>query len=151
MNTLQERIRWAYAQAKEKDPALTKTTIWRACGLSSGALSQWFNGPTQSIEGRHAQTVADILGVDRDWLAFGDGQPQQTAAALMPPRHMTHTPDAATFRVLDARAACGAGCINADHPELVRPLVLSAEEARALVGPPTALAACRCYWPPATA
>jgi phage repressor protein C with HTH and peptisase S24 domain len=48
-------------------------------------------------------------------------------------RRETRT-DEAVFHVLDARAACGAGYLNADYPEVMRALVMTAADARKKVG-----------------
>jgi hypothetical protein len=70
MSTLEERINEAY---NDMQPRISKTAIWKACGISSGAVSLWFNGTTKTIDGKNARIVADLLGVNRDWLAEGKG------------------------------------------------------------------------------
>lgn len=73
MNTLKDRISKAFAAARVANPEISKTTLWKACGISSGAVTQWFNGGTTEIKGENARIVAEILGVNRDWLANGSG------------------------------------------------------------------------------
>lgn len=43
MNTLAERLKIALA-----DSGATKTDLWKACGISSGAVTQWFDGTTSN-------------------------------------------------------------------------------------------------------
>lgn len=69
MSTLKERLEEAIKESK-----ITKTAIWKACGLSSGAVSQWFSGATQKIEGENLLNAAKVLGVSPEWLATGRGK-----------------------------------------------------------------------------
>lgn len=79
MNTLAERLKIAL-----KESGKTKTDIWRACGISSGAVSFWFNGATQNLEGNNLLTTANLLGVNPEWLATGRGQMRSGEAREAP-------------------------------------------------------------------
>jgi phage repressor protein C with HTH and peptisase S24 domain len=69
MTTLKDRLEEALKESK-----ITKTAIWKACNISSGAVSQWFSGATQKIEGENLLNTARVLGVNPDWLATGKGR-----------------------------------------------------------------------------
>jgi len=79
MSTLKDRLEEALKESK-----ITKTAIWKACGLSSGAVSQWFSGATQKIEGENLLNAARVLGVNPDWLASGKGK-MKTGGTELPP------------------------------------------------------------------
>lgn len=69
MSTLKERL-----QEAMQDTKLNKTDLWKGCGLSSGAITHWFNGSTQTLEGKNLLNAARVLNVDPDWLATGKGR-----------------------------------------------------------------------------
>lgn len=79
MSTLKDRLEEALKESK-----ITKTAIWKACGLSSGAVSQWFSGATQKIEGENLLNAARVLGVNPEWLASGKGKMKPTSTELPP-------------------------------------------------------------------
>lgn len=68
MNNLADRLKFAL-----KKSGKSKTDIWRACDISSGAVSHWFNGSTQEITGTNLALTAALLGVNPEWLATGKG------------------------------------------------------------------------------
>ena len=68
MSTLADRLKIAI-----KEAGINKTAIWKACGISSGAVSQWFNGTIQQLEGKNLIAAARVLKVNPDWLATGKG------------------------------------------------------------------------------
>lgn len=68
MKTLAERLKIALLES-----GATKTDIWRACGISSGAVTQWFDGTTKQLEGKNLIAAAKVLRVNPDWLATGKG------------------------------------------------------------------------------
>lgn len=139
MKSLQDRITWAFKEAKKRNPDLTKTSLWKACGISSGAVSLWFNGSTQEIDGKNAKVVAQILGVDRDWLAFGKGKPLSGTNVAVVEQAQTadsnHPLDDGYFsepsaRILAMQAGLLAVIRSLSHnPNL--PVLLDAELARA--------------------
>lgn len=75
MNTLAERL----LIAMDKNPSLSKTGLWKACGLSSGAVSHWFSGGTKELKGDNLLKAATYLGVNIEWLSSGKGdmEPKQ--------------------------------------------------------------------------
>jgi phage repressor protein C with HTH and peptisase S24 domain len=86
MSTLKERLEEAIKESK-----ITKTAIWKACGLSSGAVSQWFSGATQKIEGENLLNAARVLGVNPDWLATGKGRMKLGVVDLPPDSYKVKT------------------------------------------------------------
>jgi phage repressor protein C with HTH and peptisase S24 domain len=82
MSTLKERLEEAIAEA-----GVTKTAIWKACGLSSGAVSQWFSGSTQNLDGENLLNASKVLGVNPEWLATGKGRMKHIDAQISPPSH----------------------------------------------------------------
>lgn len=70
--TFQERIQRAFAkeQARRLDagePRLTKTELWKAAGLSSSAVSNWFMG-RNAADFDVCVVIANILRVNPYWL-----------------------------------------------------------------------------------
>ena len=74
MSTLRERLLEAM-----QDANLTKTDLWKGCGLSSGAITHWFNGSTQTLKGDSLLNAAKVLKVNPIWLNTGKGVKQLTA------------------------------------------------------------------------
>lgn len=68
MNSLQERLNWALRHS-----GLKKIDLARECGVTRSAVSFWFNGSTQSIEGANLTNLARATGVSPFWLATGKG------------------------------------------------------------------------------
>jgi phage repressor protein C with HTH and peptisase S24 domain len=59
-------------EALRIERGLTKSDIWKAAGLSSGAYSHWMNGG--ALKGETLIKVANILKVHPAWLETGKGQ-----------------------------------------------------------------------------
>lgn len=72
MNTLAERLKQALGLANAKQIDLA-----RACGITKGAVSQWFTGAVTSLEGENLMRAATFLGVSPMWLATGAGKMQK--------------------------------------------------------------------------
>lgn len=68
MSTLKERLTEAMNDAK-----LTKTDLWKGCGISSGAVSHWFSEGSKSLKGENLLKVSKLLGVNPNWLESGLG------------------------------------------------------------------------------
>lgn len=67
-STLQDRIKLALEKS-----GLSKTDLWKGCGVSSGTVTTWVKGPNQTISGVNLMNAAKVLGVNPDWLATGRG------------------------------------------------------------------------------
>lgn len=74
MKTLASRLKLALAES-----GATKTDLWKACGISSGAVTQWFDGTTKQLEGKNLIAAAKVLKVNPDWLATGLGSKKQSS------------------------------------------------------------------------
>ena len=67
--TLQDRIKLALEKS-----GLSKTDLWKGCGVRSSTVTSWFKGPNQTISGINLMNASKILGVNPDWLATGNGE-----------------------------------------------------------------------------
>lgn len=82
MSTLQDRVKLAL-----KLSGKSKTDLWKGCGVSSSTVTTWVNGRNQSVGGQNLIKASEILGVNPNWLASGDGEmlpSDQTAKLLIP-------------------------------------------------------------------
>lgn len=77
MTTLAERLE----RALKLDHTHTKAGMARACGISKPAVSAWFSGATQSLDGQNLLKAADYLGVTPQWLSSGKGRMTNNADA----------------------------------------------------------------------
>lgn len=68
-STLQDRIKLALEKS-----GLSKTDLWKGCGVRSSTVTSWFKGPNQTISGINLMNASKILGVSPDWLASGNGE-----------------------------------------------------------------------------
>jgi len=66
--SLQDRIKLALEKS-----GLSKTDLWKGCGVRSSTVTSWFKGPNQTISGVNLMNASKILGVNPDWLATGNG------------------------------------------------------------------------------
>jgi transcriptional regulator with XRE-family HTH domain len=60
---------------------LSQVEAAQICGLDDGSWSNWERGTTPRRMDRVVQKIHDGLGVDRNWLMFGD-PPQDTRASF---------------------------------------------------------------------
>lgn len=72
MTALALRLEWA---RKQMTPRPTKAALARACGVTRGAVQHWFNGGTKTLTADNYRAAAKFLGVSRNWLETGDGDP----------------------------------------------------------------------------
>lgn len=59
--------------ALQAKPGATKAGLAKACGISKPAVTGWFNGSTQAIEGKNLIKASAYFGVRPEWLATGRG------------------------------------------------------------------------------
>lgn len=71
MKTLQERLQWALA----RKPGATQADLARACKVKAPSVTDWFSGKTKSLKADSLRLAASFLGVNRDWLQTGLGDP----------------------------------------------------------------------------
>lgn len=83
----QERLQLAFARerARRRDqghPPLTKTDLWKAAGLSSGAVSHWFSGGNDA-DLSSCIKIAPLLRCDPWWL-YDESGPAPGATTFDP-------------------------------------------------------------------
>lgn len=61
----------------EADPELSVRGVSLAAGLSDSLLNKFLTGQTDSITIKNLDKVAEALGVDPRWLAYGEGGPER--------------------------------------------------------------------------
>lgn len=66
---IRDRIRAVIA---EKDD-LSVRSVSLAAGMSDSALHKFLTGATESLKLVNVDKIADVLGVDPAWLAYGEG------------------------------------------------------------------------------
>lgn len=86
--TLQDRIKLALEHS-----GLSKTDLWKGCGVSSGTVTTWVKGPNQTISGVNLMNAAKLLGVNPDWLATGNGAMLSSAAPKKSNSNQTLSPE----------------------------------------------------------
>ena len=72
---IRARIRMIIEQSDE----LTVRSVSLAAGLSDSALHKFLTGATESITLKTVDKLAEALGVDARWLAYGEGDPDRAA------------------------------------------------------------------------
>lgn len=68
LKTLKQRLQSALEKA-----GITQAELARRVKISRASVSAWFTGETQTIEGQNLLKAAEVLGVDAQWLATGEG------------------------------------------------------------------------------
>lgn len=53
-----ERLNQAFERA-----GITKTALWKHCGVSSGLVTQWLDGSVKKLSGKNLLKAAEILNV----------------------------------------------------------------------------------------
>lgn len=64
----------------EKDPELSVRNVSLAAGLSDSALSKFLKGSIRSLTLETVDKLAEALGVDPEWLAYGVGDPERASS-----------------------------------------------------------------------
>lgn len=75
MQTLSERLRWAMMKT-----GVSQIALARACGVSQPSVHGWLSGKSKFLRGENLLAAADALQVSRQWLATGDGSPDDSVA-----------------------------------------------------------------------
>lgn len=60
----------------DANPELTVRNVSLAAGLSDSALHKFLTGATESLTLKTVDKLAEALGVDARWLAYGEGDPE---------------------------------------------------------------------------
>lgn len=61
----------------EANPEMTVRNVSLAAGLSDSALHKFLSGATDSLTLKTVDKLAEALGVDARWLAYGEGTPER--------------------------------------------------------------------------
>lgn len=118
MTTLKERLLEAM-----QDANLNKTDLWKGCGLSSGAITHWFNGETHTLKGENLLKASKILSVNPNWLATGLGKKE-----IQSNNNNAQSSDDFTIReYIDVRGAMGTGILLRDQPGQITGFKVNAE------------------------
>ena len=72
---IRERIKAIISEKAD----LTVRSVSLAAGLSDSALHKFLTGATDSVTLKTVDKLADALGVDPMWLAYGEGTPEQAS------------------------------------------------------------------------
>lgn len=120
MSSLSDRLREALADcAKTTTEKRNQAWLSRKVGISTAAMTKWFNGATQALEGENLIKAAKAMNVNPEWLATGKGR--KDAVALGPaiqtplrPVRAIDNPDEAEHDIIQVprftlRASCGTG------------------------------------------
>jgi phage repressor protein C with HTH and peptisase S24 domain len=113
MKTFTERLNEAFEES-----GLDKTDLWRACGVSSGAVTQWLDGSTKKLTGKNLLMAARTLKVNPDWLESGLGAKHPTTE----PRHKFLTVEHHSDVLIDhydAVGSMGGGIILKDQAGII--------------------------------
>lgn len=114
MNTLAKRLLFALNRS-----GLTKTDLWKGCGLSSGAISHWFREDgTKELKGKNLICAAKILGVNSDWLSTGKGDITESDSGEYGVT-LCQDKNSVPIPIFDAEGSMGIGKALPDHDTVV--------------------------------
>lgn len=118
---MHETMKRLYTAAKELKAISGQTEVAKLLGESPQTVNNWEKRGV-STQGRlNAQA---IIGCDALWIKTGKG-----VMSIY-----TRRDGVSRFDVLDARASCGPGAVNADYPVVVQSIEMPKEIARQLIG-----------------
>ncbi|MCB8769369.1 LexA family protein [Acinetobacter soli] len=73
LNTLAQRLRYAMEVLPPKK--IKGVDLARAVGVKPPSVSDWLSGKSRKMEGENLLKVSKFLGVNANWLATGNGSP----------------------------------------------------------------------------
>lgn len=126
---LQARVHEMIEDLRSK--GFDQVDIAKVAGVSKGTVTQWLDGSIKSIKMEHAIEIEERFGYSHIWLVMGRGEKLLDDGGSPP---LVASRDQCLFEVLDVRAACGDGAVNADHPEVVSSMLVPSAVAQALIG-----------------
>jgi transcriptional regulator with XRE-family HTH domain len=62
-----------------ENPDMSVRSVSLAAGLSDSALHKFLSGATESLTMKTVDKLAEALGVDARWLAYGEGTPERAS------------------------------------------------------------------------
>ena len=78
MKNLSERLKYALDEAQ-----INQSELARRVGVTRGAVSLWFKGATNSLDGENLLKTAQALGFSASWLATGKGAMKREGRGTM--------------------------------------------------------------------
>lgn len=100
---------------------LKKIDLSRRCGVSSGAVTMWFDGSTNELKGENLIKAATALGVSPGWLS---GQESDMHANIVSEQRVNYSVGI-NVSVLDASASMGTGKAQPENDTVVGSIQLN--------------------------
>ena len=91
----------------DENPELTVRSVSLAAGLSDSMLHKFLSGGTDSITLKTVDKIAEALGVDAQWLAYGEGSPERASDLTKMWERIAENDRDKAMRVLEAFARTG--------------------------------------------
>lgn len=88
-------------------PDMTVRNVSLAAGLSDSALHKFLTGSTVSMTLETVDKVAEALGVDPAWLAYGEGSPERASTITKLMKGMDPAQQRQAIRILEAFSRTG--------------------------------------------
>lgn len=102
---IRERIRWAIDQK----PELTVRNVSLEAGLSDSALHKFLTSQTTDLKLGTVTKLAEALGVDPIWLAYGEGDPEPASDLGDIMRKLSEQDRATVYQLAERFARTGTG------------------------------------------
>lgn len=91
----------------DENEEMTVRNVSLAAGLSDSALHKFLSGSTESITLKTVDKLAEALGVDPVWLAYGEGTPERASDISHILDRLNEEQLAQARRILEAFAGTG--------------------------------------------
>lgn len=114
----------------------TQGALAKAVGMAQSSINQLLNKATGS---RKTVEIAKVLGVNPEWLAFGEGPMLPSGQYSVEQltgiyEHEVAIRDSYTVDLMDLAYSCGPGSYNSDFPDIIRSISLEPDFALSLFG-----------------
>lgn len=100
-------IRARIRQVIEGNAEMTVRSVSLAAGLSDSALHKFLSGATDSLTLKTVDKLADALGVDPRWLAYGEGTPERATKVEQIMERLDKADQERALRMLEAFVRTG--------------------------------------------
>src|SRR5690606_25184563 len=91
----------------DANPDMSVRSVSLAAGLSDSLLHKFLKGSTDSITLKTVDKLAEALGVDPVWLAYGEGGPERASSISALFDKIAEEDKAAALRMLESLARTG--------------------------------------------
>jgi transcriptional regulator with XRE-family HTH domain len=91
----------------DQNPDMTVRSVSLDAGLSDSALHKFLTGSTDSITLKTVDKLAEALGVDARWLAYGEGEQELASNVAKLFDQIAEKDRAAALRMLESLARTG--------------------------------------------